>query len=121
MLLLPLLSPSPLPVVVIVTIAVAVPAVPIPFSMSVSTPFYYGWLLCVGRSGLDIMDIVITSQIIIIIIIVSLPSPEEELRAKTCKGERGHCGNCLGLDTEPLPCCGRAGESSKRMFSWLSL
>jgi hypothetical protein len=124
-LLLPLLLLLPLPVAVTVAIAVAlvvhvIIAIPIPFTVAFSTPSYYGWLLCVGQTGLDIMDIVITSCIVIIVIIVSLPSPAEEHRAKTCKGGRGHGGNCLGVDTAPLPCCGRAGEANRRMFSWLS-
>jgi hypothetical protein len=44
--------------------------------------------------------------------------PHQECRVETCKGEKGCGGDCLGIDTAPLPCCGRAGKGSKRMFSW---
>jgi hypothetical protein len=80
----------------------------------------YGWLLCVGQMGLDTTGIVIASWIIIVIIVVSPPSPAEERTTETCKGGRGCGGGCLGIDTVPLPCCGRAGEASKRIFSWSS-
>jgi hypothetical protein len=81
--------PSPLPVAVTVAIAVAVAvpvtvAIPIPVTVAVSTPSYYGWLFCVGRRGLDIMDLVIASWIIIDVIIISLPSPAEESSTKMC-------------------------------------
>ncbi len=66
-------------------------------------PAYYGWLLCVGRMGLDIIDIVIASRIIIVIIVVSPPFPAEGRRAGTCKGVRGHGGNCFSINTAPLP------------------
>ncbi len=39
----------------------------------------------------------------------------------SCKGGRWCGGNCLSVDTAPLPCCGRACKASKRMFSWSSL
>ncbi len=80
----------------------------------------YGWLLCVGRTGSDTVGVVITSRIIIIVIIVSPPSPAEERTTETCEGGRGRGGNCLGVDTAPSPCCGRACKASKRMFSWSS-
>jgi hypothetical protein len=44
-------------------------------SLPPSSPAYYGWLLCVGRMGLDMINAVIASQIIIIIITISLPFP----------------------------------------------
>ncbi len=47
--------------------------------------------------------------------------PHQPDATETCKGGRGHGGNCLGVDTVPLPCCGRAGKVSKKMFSWSSL
>ncbi len=81
----------------------------------------YGWLLCVGQTGSDIMSVVIASWIIIIVIIVSPPSPAEERTTETCEGARERGGNLLGIDTAPLPCSGRAGKASKRMFSWSSL
>jgi hypothetical protein len=62
----------------------------------------YGWLLCVGRTGLDIEGVVIASWIIIVIIIISLPPPAEERTTETCKGAREHGGNRLGVDTAPL-------------------
>jgi hypothetical protein len=74
---------------------------------------YYGWLLCVGQTGLDIIDIVIASQIIIAVIIVSLPSPTEERRAEMCVGERGRGGNCFGVNTAPSTWWGRVGKASK--------
>jgi hypothetical protein len=122
-----LLLPLPLPVAVTVTIAVAVAVPvtiavpPIPVAATVSISFYYGWLLCVGWRVLDIMDIFIASLIVIVIIIVSPPSPAEECRAETCKGGRGRGDDCLGVNTAPLQCCGRAGKGSKRMFSLSSL
>jgi hypothetical protein len=121
-----LLLPLPLPVVATVTIAVTIAfpitvAIPIPVAVAVSIPSYYGWLFCVGWRVLDIMDIFIPSLIVIIVIIVSSPSPAEELRAETRKGGRGCGGNHLGVNTAPLPCCGRGGKASKRMFSLLSL
>jgi hypothetical protein len=125
MLLLPLLSPLPLPVTITIGIAVVfvvhiIVAIPILFTVAFSTPSYHGWLLCVGRTGLDIMDVVFASQIVIVVIIVSLPSPAEERRVETCKGGRGCSGNYLGINTAPLLCCGRAGEGSKMIFSWSS-
>jgi hypothetical protein len=30
---------------------------------------------------------------------------------ETCKQGRGLGGNCLGIDTAPLPCCGWAGDA----------
>ncbi len=117
-----LLLPSPLPVVVTVAIAVAVAipitvAIPIPVADAVSIPSYYGWLLCVGWRVLDIMDVLIASLIVIVVIIVSPPSPAEESRAEMREGGRERGGDHLGIDTAPSPCCGRAGEASKRMFS----
>jgi hypothetical protein len=117
-----LLLSSPLPVIITVAIAVvvAVPitvAIPIPVAVAVSIPSYYGWLLCVGWRVLDIMDVFIASLIVIVIIIVSPPSPVEEHRAKTHEGGRERGGNHLGVNTPTLPCCGRAGKASKRMFS----
>jgi hypothetical protein len=56
----------------------------------------------------------------IVVIIVSPPSPAEECRAEMCERGRGCGGNCLGIDTVQLLCCGRAGKASKRMLSWLS-
>jgi hypothetical protein len=116
-----LLLLSPLPVAITIPIAVAVAvlitvAIPIPI-VAVSIPSYYGWLFCVGWRVLDIMDIFIASLIVIVIIIVSLPSPAEEHRVETRKGGKRHGGNHLGVDTAPSPCCGRAGEESERMFS----
>jgi hypothetical protein len=117
-----LLSLSPLPVAITVAIAVAVVvpitvAVPIPVAVAVSIPSYYGWLLCVGWRVSDIMDVFIASLIVIVVIIISPPSPAEEHRAEMREGGRGHGGNCLGLDTVPLPCCERADKACKRMFS----
>ncbi len=66
------------------------------------------------------MGTIIASQIIVVVI-VSPPSLAEEHMMETCKGGRGCGGNCLGVDTAPLPCCGRACKASKRMFSWSSL
>ncbi len=45
----------------------------------------YGWLLCVGRTGLDTVGVVIASRIIIVVIIVSPPSPAEERTTETCE------------------------------------
>jgi hypothetical protein len=90
---------------------------------SLSLPFFtpcYGWLLCVGRTWSDTMGVIIASRIIIVVIILSPPSPAKERTMETCKGERERGGECLGIDTAPLPCCGRAGKASKRMFSWSS-
>ncbi len=110
-------------VTVSIAVAIAVPitiAVPISVAVAISTPSYYSWLLCVGRVGLDIMDVFITSWIIIILIIIFPSSPAEERRAETCKGGRGRGGDCLNVDTAPSLCCGRVGKASKRMFSWSS-
>jgi hypothetical protein len=121
-----LLSPSPLPVVVTIAIAVAVAvsitiAIPIPVTIAVSIPSYYGWLLCVGGGVSDLSsDIFIASLIVIVVIMILLPSPSEECRADTHKGGRGRGGDCLGVNTAPSPCCGRAGKASERMFSSLS-
>jgi hypothetical protein len=120
-----LLLPLPLPVVVTVAIAVAVAipitiSIPIPVAVAVCIPSYYGWLLCVGWRVSDIMDIFIASLIVIVVIIISPPSPAEERRVETHKGGREHGGDCLGINTAPSPCCGRAGKASKRMFSLLS-
>jgi hypothetical protein len=117
-----LLLPLPLPVAITVAIAVAVAvpvtiAIPIPAAVTVSIPSYYGWLLCVGWRVLDIMDVFLTSLIAIVVIILSPPSPAEECRAEMCEGGRGRGGDCLGVDTAPSLCCGRAGKVSKRMFS----
>jgi hypothetical protein len=128
MVLLPLLLPLPLPaaltaltVTIAVTLAVPVTlATPIAVAAAFSTPSYYGWLLCVGQMVLDIMYVIVASRVVIVVIIVSPPSPAEEHRIEMCKGRRGHGGNCLGVDTLPLPCCGRVGKASQRMFSWLS-
>jgi hypothetical protein len=116
----------PLPVVITVAIAVlvAVPitvAIPIPAAVAVSIPSYYDWLLCAGWRVLDIMDVYIASLNVIIIIIISLPSPVEEHRVEMCKEGRGCGGNRLGVNRAPLPCCGRAGKVSKRMISLSSL
>jgi hypothetical protein len=108
----------PVAVTVAIAVAVAVPisiAVPIPDAVALSTPSYYDWLLCVGQRGLDIMDITIASRIVIVIIIITLPSPAEKWRAETCKGGRGGGGNFLGGNTVPLPCCGRAGKVSESL------
>jgi hypothetical protein len=82
---------------VAVTIAIAVSvavlvtvAVPIPVAVAVSIPSYYGWLLCVGWRVLDFMDLFIASLIVIIVIIISLPSPAENHRVEMCEGGRGH-------------------------------
>jgi hypothetical protein len=90
------------------------------FAIASFTPCH-GWLLCVGQTGSDTMGIVIASRIIIVVIIISLLSPAEEHTMETCEGGRGHGGDCLGINTVPLPCCGRACKVSKRMFSWSSL
>jgi hypothetical protein len=74
------------------------------------------WVDRVGHCGHHI-----AAWIIIVVIIVSPPSPAEERTTVMCKGGRGHGGNCFGVNTAPLPCCGRAGKASKRMFSWSSL
>jgi hypothetical protein len=121
-----LLLPSLLPVIVTVAIAVAIAvpitvAIPIPVAVAVSIPSYYCWLLCVGWRVLDIIEVFIASLIVIIVIIISPPSPAEERRAETREGGREHGGDRLSVDTAPLPCCGRAGEASKRMFSLSSL
>jgi hypothetical protein len=63
------------------------------------------------------MDVFIASLIVIVVIIISLPSPAEKSRAERRKGVRGCGGNRLGVNTAPLPCCGRAGKEGKRMFS----
>ncbi len=81
----------------------------------------FGWLLCVGQTGSDTVGVVIASRIIIVVIIVSPPSPAEERTTETCEGGRGRGGDCLGINTAPSPCCGRAWEACKRMFSWSSL
>ncbi len=47
--------------------------------------------------------------------------PHQEPWAETWEGGRGCGGDCLGVNTVPLTCCGRAGKASKRIFSWLSL
>jgi hypothetical protein len=117
-----LLSPLPLPVVFTVAIAVAVVipitiAIPIPVADAVSIPSYYGWLLCVGWRVSDIMDVFIVSLIVIVVIIVSPPSPAEDRRAEMREGGRGRGGDHLSVNTAPLPCCGRAGKTSERMFS----
>jgi hypothetical protein len=91
------------------------------FVAASSPPSYCGWLLCVGHMGLDIMDIIIASWIIIVIIIVSPSSPAEEGRAERCEGGRGLGGDCLGVNTAPSLCCRRACKASYGMFSWLSL
>jgi hypothetical protein len=90
------------------------------FVVATFTPCY-GWLLCVGRTGSDMVGVIIASRIIIVVIIVSPPSPAEERMTETCEGGRGHGGDCLGVNTAPLPCCGRACKASERMFSWSSL
>jgi hypothetical protein len=66
------------------------------------------------------VGIVIASWIIIAVIIISLPSLAEERMTEMCKGGRGRGGDCLGVNTAQLPCCGRAGKASERMFSWSS-
>jgi hypothetical protein len=120
-----LLLPLPLPAAITVAIAVAIAVsvtitIPIPVAVTVSIPSYYGWLLCVGWRVLGIMDVFIASLIVIVVIIVSPPSPAEKRKAEMHKRGRGQGGNCLGVDTAPLPCCGRAGKLSERMFSSLS-
>jgi hypothetical protein len=123
MLLLPLPLPVAITVAIAIAVAVAVPitiAILIPVAVAVSIPSYYGWLLCVGWRVLDITNIFIASLIVIVIIIVSPPSPAEECRVETHEGGRGHGGDCLGVNTAPLPCCGRAGKASKRIFSLLA-
>jgi hypothetical protein len=66
------------------------------------------------------MGILITSQIVIVVIILSLPSPAAERAVEMCEGGNGCGGDCLGANTAPLLCCGRAGEapmtSLKTMF-----
>ncbi len=62
----------------------------------------YGWLLCVRRMGSDIIDVIIASWTVIVVIIISLPSPAEEQRAETCEGGRGCNGDDFGIDTAPL-------------------
>jgi hypothetical protein len=39
------------------------------------TPFSYGWLLCVGWTGSNIIDVVIACQMLLFVIIISPPSP----------------------------------------------
>jgi hypothetical protein len=114
----------PVTVTIAIAVAVAVPittAVPIPVAATVSISSYYGLLLCVGGRVLDIMDVFITSLIVIVVIIISHPSSAEERRVETCEGGRGCGGDYLGVNTAPLPCCGRTGKASKRMFSLSSL
>jgi hypothetical protein len=60
MLLLPWLLPVANTVAIAVSVTVPVTvAVPIPVAVAVSNPSYYGWLLCVGRRGSDIMNVLI--------------------------------------------------------------
>jgi hypothetical protein len=67
------------------------------------------------------MDVFIASLIVMVVIILSPPSPVEEQRAEKHEGGRECDVDPLGLNTAPLPCCGRAGKASKRMFSSPSL
>ncbi len=77
------------------------------------TPAYYGWLLCDGRSGSDTIDVVIASRIVIVIIIISLPSPAEEHRAETCKVGRGCGDHRFEVDTGPIAVV-RKGRQSEQ-------
>jgi hypothetical protein len=73
--------------------------------------------MCVGRAGLDIINIIISSQIAIVIIIISPRSPAEECREEMCEGGRGHDGNHFSFKTEPLPWWGMVSRASKeRIF-----
>ncbi len=117
-----LLLPVAIPIAIAVAIAVPISVfISIPVAVPVSTPSCYGQLLCFLRRGLDIMDIIMASQIIIVAINIYLSSPAEECRAETCNGGREHGGNCLGVNTLSSPCCERVGKASKIMFLWPSL
>jgi hypothetical protein len=67
------------------------------------------------------VGVVIASRIIIVIIILSPPSPAEERMTEMSERGRERGGNCLGINTASLPCCGREGKANERMFSWSSL